>query len=123
MLEIKNGTLDDFFDAAIKDARDIDNNKNITESKEIWMDKNDLFNILKPARAKVLQYLKGKDSVDYSVMLSDLKKSPASLNQDLELLEKYELVDIFKENNSGHGVKKVIKPHYPSETIEFRASL
>ena len=34
---------------------------------------------------------------------------------------KYQLIDILKEPNSGHGIKKVIKPLYANESIEFKA--
>ena len=59
----------------------------------------------------------------YSVLLDELEKSPSSLNKDLELLSKYQLIDILKEPNSGHGIKKVIKPLYFNEQIEFKAIL
>ncbi len=53
----------------------------------------------------------------------ELKKSPSSLNRDLELLSKYQLIDISKEINSGHGIKKVIRPLYLNQELEFRARI
>ena len=53
-------------------------------------------------------------------MLKDLNKSPSSLNRDLKLLSKYQLIDISKEINSGHGIKKIIRPLYHGG-LEFRA--
>jgi len=121
MVNIQNGTIDDFFDSAMQTAREIDDNKKVTPKHTIWMETNDLLNILKPQRTKLIQYLKNRTKVYYSVLLKELKKSPSSLNKDLELLSKYQLINIEKEPNAGHGIKKVIKPLYPNEQIEFRA--
>ena len=121
MITIQNGTLDDFFDSAIQTAKEIDENKKVTPKHTIWMNTEDLLNILKPQRTILLKYLKDKQKVYYQVLLDDLKKSPASLNRDLELLSKYQLIDITKEPNSGHGIRKVIKPLYLNDNIEFKA--
>jgi len=121
MITIKNGTIDDFFDSAMQTAKEIDENKKVTPKHTIWMNTEDLLNILKPQRTILLKYLKDKQKVYYQVLLDDLKKSPASLNRDLELLSKYQLIDIAKEPNSGHGIRKVIKPLYLNDNIEFKA--
>ena len=123
MVSIKSGTIEDFFDSAMQSAREIDNHEKITPKHTIWMETEDLLKILKPQRTKLLKYLKNKTKVYYSVLLEELKKSPSSLNQDLELLSRYQLIDIVKEPNAGHGIRKVIKPLYANEEIEFRAIL
>ena len=121
MITIQNGTIDDFFDSAIQTAKQIDNNEKVTPKHTIWMETEDLLRILKPQRTKLIQYLRNKTKVYYSSLLHELKKSPASLNKDLDLLLKYQLIDILKEPNNGHGIKKVIKPLYTNESIEFKA--
>ena len=121
MITIQAGTIDDFFKSALHTAKEIDENKKVTPKRTIWMETEDLLNILKPHRTKVLQYLKNKTTVYYSVMLDELKKTPSSLNKDLELLLKYQLIDILKEPNAGHGIRKVIKPLYANEQLEFKA--
>ena len=123
MVSIKNGTIEDFFDSALQTAKEIDNNEKVTPKHTIWMETDDLLKILKPQRTKLLQYLKNKTKIYYSTLLDEMKKSPSSLNQDLELLSKYQLIDISKEPNAGHGIRKVIKPLYSNEEIEFRATL
>jgi len=123
MISIQNGTLDDFFDSALHTAKQIDENKKVTQKHTIWMETEDLLNILKPQRTKLIQYLKNKTKVQYSVILSELKKSPSSLNKDLELLSKYQLINILREPNAGHGVKKVIQPLYTNERLEFKATV
>ena len=121
MVNIQNGTIEDFFNSAMQTAKEIDNGKKVTPKHTIWMETDDLLNILKPQRTKLIEYLKYKTKVYYSVILDELKKSPSSLNKDLEFLLKYQLIDITKEANSGHGIRKVIKPLYSNEQIEFRA--
>jgi predicted transcriptional regulator len=121
MITIQSGTIDDFFKSALHTAKEIDENKKVTPKHTIWMETEDLLNILKPHRTKLLQYLKNKTKVYYSVILDELKKSPSSLNKDLELLLKYQLIDILKEPNAGHGIRKVIKPLYANEQLEFKA--
>ena len=123
MINITSGSLDDFFNSALQTATEIDENQTMTPKHSIWMEIDDLGKILKPSRTALIKYLRSKDSVYYSVILEDLKKSPSSLNKDLELLAKYELINISKEVNSGHGVKKVIKPLYVDEELEFRAAV
>ena len=123
MVNIKNGTIEDFFDSAMQTAKQIDNHEKVTPKHTIWMETNDLLNILKPQRTQLIQYLKNKTKVYYSVILEELHKSPSSLNKDLELLSKYQLIDVQKEPNAGHGIRKIIKPLYLNEEIEFRATI
>jgi len=123
MINIKNGTIEEFFDSAQETAKQIDNSEKVTPKHTIWMETDDLLKILKPQRAKLIKYLKNKTKVYYSVLLDELNKSPSSLNRDLELLSKYQLIDISKESNAGHGVRKVITPLYKNEKIEFRATV
>jgi predicted transcriptional regulator len=121
MVSIQNGTIEDFFDSAMHSAKQIDDNEKVTPKHTIWMETEDLLNILKPQRTKLIQYLRDKTKVYYSVILDELKKSPSSLNKDLELLSKYQLINILKEPNAGHGIKKVIQPLYHNEELEFKA--
>ncbi len=123
MINITSGSLDDFFDSALQTAKEIDENRAVTPKHAIWMEIDDLGKILKPSRTALIKYLREKDSAYYSDILNDLNKSPSSLNKDLELLVKYELINITKEVNSGHGVKKVIRPLYINEDLEFRAAV
>jgi predicted transcriptional regulator len=121
MVTIQNGTLDDFFDSAMQTAKEIDENRKVTQKHTIWLETEDLLNILKPQRTALLKYLKNKEKVYYQVLLDKLNKSLSTLNRDLELLSKYQLIDIAKEINSNHKAIKVIKPLYLNETIEFKA--
>ena len=123
MINVKSGNLDDFFESALQTAKEIDEHKTVTPKHTVWMEIEDLSKILKPSRTTLIRYLRDKKEVYYSVILDDLKKSPSSLNKDLEILLKYELVDISKEINSGHGIKKVVRPLYGNEALEFKAAV
>ena len=121
MIQIKNGSMEDFFDSAMLTAKQIDKNEKITPKHTIWMETEDLLKILKPQRTMLIKYLKDKTKVYYSDLIEELKKSPSSLNKDLDLLLKYQLIDLQKETKFGHGIRKILKPLYANEQIEFRA--
>jgi predicted transcriptional regulator len=120
MVVVKNGTIDDFFESALQTAKEIDEHRKITPKHTIWMETEDLIDVLKPQRTNLIKYLKGKKKVYYQDLLKALQKSPSGLNKDLALLEKYELIAITKEPNKGHGVRKVIIPLLGNEPIEFK---
>jgi len=123
MVTIKSGTLDDFFDSALQTAKEIDEQDRVTPKHTIWMEPDDLALMLKAPRVRLMQYLKEKDKVYYSDLLHDTQKSPASLNRDLELLSRYQLIRIDKEPNTGHGIRKVIRPLFPREPIVLQATI
>jgi predicted transcriptional regulator len=120
-VELKAGSLSDFFSSAKETAKEIDEKRKVTRKNIIWVDPVDLMSILKPERTKLVQYLRKKRRVIFSELMSDMNRTPVSLNNDLKILSKYQLVNIFKEANSGHGVHKVIEPTFGSEKIEFKA--
>ena len=55
--------------------------------------------------------------------MTDMRRTPVSLNNDLKILSKYQLVKIFKEPNPGHGMHKVIEPTFGNEKIQFHAEI
>lgn len=122
-VELKAGSLSDFFSSAKETAKEIDEKRKVTRKNIIWVDPVDLMSILKPERTKLIQYLRKKRRVVFSELMSDMNRTPVSLNNDLKILSKYQLVNIFKESNSGHGVHKVIEPTFGNEKIEFKAEI
>ena len=122
-IELKTGSISDFFASAKETAKEIDEKTKVTRKNIIWVDPIDLMAILKPERTKIVQYLRKKRRVFFSELLSDMHRSPVSLNNDLKILSKYQLVKIFKESNPGHGVHKVIESTFGNEKIEFRAEI
>ncbi len=53
--------------------------------------------------------------------MSAMNRTPVSLNNDLKILSKYQLVKILREPNPGHGMHKVIEAAFGNEKIEFKA--
>jgi predicted transcriptional regulator len=122
-VELKAGSISDFFASAKETAKEIDEKTKVTRKNIIWVDPIDLMAILKPERTKIVKYLRKKRRVFFSELLSDMHRTPVSLNNDLKILSKYQLVKIFKESNPGHGVHKVIESTFGNEKIEFRAEI
>ena len=122
-IELKTGSLADFFASAQETAREIDQGDKVTPKNTIWVEPVDLMHLLKPERTKLVQYLRKKKKVVFSELLSEMKRTPVSLNNDLKLLSKYQLVHVFKEKNPGHGLRKVVEATFGNETIEFRAEI
>jgi predicted transcriptional regulator len=123
MVEVKSGSIEDFFKSAQETAKEIDKGEKITPKHTIWVDINDLIELIKPQRTHLLQYLRKKRKIAFSDLLNELHKTPASLNRDLLILSKYQLVNVYKEINPGHGIKKVIEPTFLNEQLEFKAIL
>lgn len=122
-VEIKSGTLSDFFASAKETAREIDQGKRLTPKKTIWVDPQDLMLLLKPERTALVKYLREETKVVFSDLMVAMRRSPASLNNDLKILSRYDLIKITKEPNPGHGVNKVIESSLGSEKIEFRVEI
>lgn len=122
-VEIKSGTLSDFFASAKETAREIDQGKQLTPKKTIWVDPQDLMLLLKPERTALVKYLREETKVVFSDLMVAMRRSPASLNNDLKILSRYDLIKITKEPNPGHGVNKVIESSLGSEKIEFRVEI
>jgi predicted transcriptional regulator len=122
-VKLKAGTITDFFSSAQKTAKEIDEKRKITRKNIIWVDPVDLMAILKPERTRIVQYLRKKRKVFFSELMSEMHRTPVSLNNDLEILSKYQLVKISKEPNPGHGVHKVIESTFGNEKIQFMAEI
>jgi len=122
-VEFKAGSISDFFSSARETAKEIDQGKKVTRKNIIWLEPADLMAILKPERVKIVQYLRLKRKVFFSELASDMRRSPVSLNNDLKILSKYQLINIFKKSNPGHGVHRIIEATFGEEKIEFKAEL
>ncbi len=120
-IEIKPGGLSDFFASAKETAKEIDEGRKLTPKHTIWIDPSDLMAILKPERTRLIQYLRKKKKVVFSQLMLDMQRTPVSLNNDLKLLSQYQLVNIFKVPNPGHGMHKVIEATFGDEKIQFKA--
>ena len=122
-IEIKAGTLNEFFASAKETAKEIDQGKKLTSKNTVWVDSKDLMLLLKPERTNLVKYLRKEKKVVFSKLMNAMHRSPVSLNNDLKILSKYDLIHISKESNPGHGVNKVIESSLGNEKIEFRVEI
>ena len=122
-VELKAGSISDFFDSVKETAKEIDEGSKVTGKNIVWVAPVDLMALLEPERTRIVQYLRKKRRVFFSELMSDMHRTPVSLNNDLKILAKYQLVRIFKERNPGHGVHKVIESRIGNEKIEFKAEI
>ena len=120
---IKSGSLSDFFASARETAKEIDEGRKVTPKNIVWVEPNDLRALLKPERTRLVEYLRQNNRVIFSELMQAMGRTPASLNNDLEILSKYQLVQIFREPNPGHGVRKVIESAFDNERIQVIAEL
>jgi len=120
---LKTGRLADFFSSAKETAKEIDEQRKVTKKDVIWVDPVDLMAILKPERTRLVQYLRKKKRVIFSELMADMNRTPVSLNNDLKILSRYKLVNIFKVPNPGHGVHRVIEPTFGNHKIEFKTEI
>jgi len=120
-VELKAGSIKDFFVSARETAKEIDEGRRLTRKKAIWVAPEDLMTILKPERTKLVQYLRKKRKVIYSELVAAMNRTPVSLNNDLKILSRYQLIKILREPNPGHGMHKVIETTFGNEDIEFKA--
>lgn len=120
-VELKAGSLKDLFASAKETAKEIDEGKKLTPKNTVWVAPEDLMAILKPERTELVRYLREKRKVVYSDLMSAMNRTPVSLNNDLKILSKYQLITILREPNPGHGMHKVIEATFGNEKIEFKA--
>ena len=124
MVKIQNGTLDDFFESATMTAKQIDKNDKISSKHTVWMETEDLRSFLKPSRTIIIEYLRNKSTVEFSELLLNLNKTPTTLNNDLKLLLKYQLIDISnRKNKESTTNNKIIKPLFFNEQLELKVKL
>jgi len=123
MIEVRQGTLDEFFDSARESAAQIDKGEKVVRKKSIWLDEADFVKLLKPSRLELIKILRGEKSLSISDLMERLNKSRASVGRDLELLKKYGLVNIDREINPSHGQRRVVRPLFDNEILEFKIAV
>jgi predicted transcriptional regulator len=122
-IKIKTGKLSDFFESARNTAEEIDSGKKITPKAIIWVEPTDLIPLLKPERTKLVQHLRGKRRISFKQLAVDMQRNTGSLNRDLDILSRYNLVRTYREKKPGHGFHKVVEPLFGSQRIEFKVEI
>lgn len=122
-IEIKSGSLSDFFESARETAKEIDEGGRVTPKNTIWVEPSDLIGLLRPERMKLIRYLRGKKKAIVKDIIKEMNRSSASLKRDIDMLSKYELVRMYKEKNPGDRAHNVVEPLFGSQRIEFKAEI
>ena len=120
---IKAGSLKDFFASARETAHEIDQGKRLTPKNTIWVEPEDLLVLLKPERTQLLRWLRGQRRVGFAELMSAMQRTAVSINRDLSLLAKYQLVRVYREKTPDQGIHKVIEPLFGDQKLEFRAEI
>lgn len=114
-IEIKSGTLSDFFSSAKETAREIDKGERLTPKNTVWIDPKDLILLLKPERTNLMKYLRKEKKAIFSELMGVMKRSPVSLNNDLKIQSSHNY-----QTNPGHATHKVIESNLGNKKIEFK---
>ncbi|MFO1433998.1 MAG: transcriptional regulator [Candidatus Competibacteraceae bacterium] len=122
-VEIKAGSLEDFFASARETAREIDQGKRLTPKNTIWVEPEDLLVLLKPERTKLLRWLRGRRRVAFAELMAAMQRTAGGINRDLRLLARYQLVRVYREKMPDQGICKVIEPLFGDQKLEFRAEV
>lgn len=86
------------------------------------METGDLSALLKPQRTELLRYLHEQDEISLSALAKALHRSEQSINRDLALLRKYELVHVLRKQGRAH-LESVVRPVFAHQSLEFAARL
>lgn len=119
-MKIKAGSLSEFFAAVKETARELDAGITPTPKHRVWLDVDDLAALLKPQRKELLVFLREHEEATMAELSAALHRSARSLRPDLDLLSRYDLIQVLQPKDPGH---KVFRPTFCRETLEFVARL
>ncbi|SMM99086.1 hypothetical protein SPONN_251 [uncultured Candidatus Thioglobus sp.] len=68
----------------------------------------DLVQIIKPERRKIIHFLQKNKEVLLSDLIKFTGRTRMSVNHDIKVLSKYDLVKVSEKSNAGHGLRKVV---------------
>ena len=122
-MKIQVGSLSDFFEAARETARELDRGECLTPKDRVWVAPEDFARFIKPSRMQLIRYLRGKERVNLSDLVTDLHRPATSLRRDLKLLSKYQLIAVEKEHQPGNGVHTVITPKFQAQPLEITVAI
>ena len=59
----------------------------------------------------------------FTELMSAMQRTAGSINWDLSLLARYQLVRVYREKTPDQGICKVIEPLFGDQKLEFRAEV
>jgi hypothetical protein len=68
-IEIKSGSLSDFFVSAKETAKEIDEGRKVTKKNIIWAEPETLIFLLKPERTERVKFLREKKRIAFSELM------------------------------------------------------
>lgn len=104
-------------------TKEIDADKKVTRKKTVWVESEDLIQLLKPERTRIIDYLRTHGAVSFSEWVGAMNRTRVSVNRDLEILEKYSLVHMRTQANPVHGLCKMVLPAFGHEKILLEAAV
>ncbi|MFV2058108.1 MAG: HTH domain-containing protein [Thiohalomonadales bacterium] len=120
MKTLKAGTTKDFFASARETAREIDENKEVTQKDIVWIEPDTMLELLKINTTDVIKTIRKASRITYAELEKNTGRSRASLNKDIRILEQVGIVRVQSEKNPGHGRHKVVEM-VSVTPLEFKA--
>ncbi len=118
---IKIGSIEDFFESAKQTAKEIDEGKKITRKHTIWVEPSDINELLK--RTELIHYLRNKKKITVRQIAKDMNRSSASLKRDLNVLSKYQLINIYTEIDEKNRARSLVESSFGNQKIEVKAEI
>jgi predicted transcriptional regulator len=108
--EIRVETVDTFFERGRKLAKAADRGVHIARSRVVaFEDVNDLLRLLTAKRVLVLQQVKETPS-SISMLAKKLNRDRSAVTRDVQLLERFGVVQVTEKPLPGHGKQKWVTP-------------
>jgi predicted transcriptional regulator len=122
-LKIVTGSLTDFLESARETAREIDAGQSLTPKQTLWVEAEDLVQLLQPQRLRLVHYLKSHSRVVLLDLAQALQRQPRSVSRDLTVLAKYQLIRLTESPHTHRQVDQLVEPLFDHEGIELRVRM
>ena len=108
--EIRVETVDSFFERGRKLAKAVDRGARIPSSKVVaFEDVKDLLGLLTAKRVLLLKQVKETPS-SISMLAKELNRDRSAVTRDVQILERFGVVQVTEKPLPGHGKQKWVTP-------------
>jgi predicted transcriptional regulator len=122
-MKIKTGSVEDFFNHHKEIAKKIDNNESVEASNTIWIEVEELAQIIKPERKKIINYLQQNKEVLLTDLINWTGRTRVSVNNDIKVLSRYNFLNVLEKPNPNHGIHKVISSQIYNTKMLLQAQI